>query len=86
MATEIIATGTGIATSANVVIGAGESLTVGLKGLAGDQPANVRIELYDGATYVLVGRLDMSERATVIAAAGTYRFIRVTGTCGVFSG
>lgn len=86
MATEILATGTGDATSSDVVVGAGATLTVGLKGVTGDRPPHVRIELYDGAAYVDVGKLDESNQFTVIAAAGTYRFVRATGTCGVFSG
>lgn len=86
MATEILATGTGSATSSGVVIAAGGSLTVALKGLSGDQPALVKIELYDGAAYQYVGKLTTEVRAQVITGAGTYRFVRVTGTCGVFSG
>lgn len=86
MAIEIIATGSGAATSSDVVLADGATLTVGLKGLSGDQPALVNIELYDGAAYQRIGRLDSNDRALVIAAPGTYRFVRSTGTCGVFSG
>ena len=86
MATEIIATGTGSATSSDVVVADGSTVTVALKGLSGDQPALVTIELYDGATYQRIGKLSSNERALVIAAPGTYRFVRMTGTCGVFSG
>lgn len=87
MATEIIADGSESGTtSSDVIVGAGASLTVGLKNITGDQPCLVNIELYDGATYVRVGKLTRDESALVIAAAGTYRFVRSTGTCGVFSG
>jgi hypothetical protein len=84
MATEILATGSTDATSSDVAVTT--ALTVALKGLSGDAPANVRIELYDGAAYQLVGALTSSSRAQVITGPGTYRFVRTTGTCGVFSG
>jgi hypothetical protein len=84
MATEILATGTGALTSSDVVVTS--ALTVALKGLSGDQPALVRIELYDGAAYQYVGRLTSDQRSQVITGPGTYRFIRASGTCGVFSG
>lgn len=86
MASEIIATGTGSATSSDVVVGAGESLAVGLKGLPAGTFASVRVELYDGAAYQYAGSLDSDTRLRVISAPGTYRFIRTAGTCGVFSG
>ena len=82
MATEILATGTGAANSADIVIT--EATTVALKGA--DASSHVSIKLKDDAAgYNVVGELSIEEGAKVIAAPGTYRFSRTAGTCGVFS-
>lgn len=86
MATEILSTGSGSATSSDVVVASGSVLTIGLKGISGDQPVLVKVELYNGSTYEYVEKLTSEVRALAITAPGTYRFARVTGTCGVFSG
>jgi hypothetical protein len=86
MATEILATGSTAADSADVVVAAGTPVTVGLKGVA-DGQARVLISLYDGAAYNVVGELRSHSSSTQITAPGTYRFSRVAGaTCGVYSG
>ncbi|TCP87282.1 hypothetical protein C8J31_105144 [Rhizobium sp. PP-CC-2G-626] len=85
MATQLLATGSTAANSADVVVASGSSLTVGLKGA--DALAQVFISLKDDAGgYQRVGSLSGLEAATCISAPGTYRFSRVAGgTCGVFS-
>ena len=92
MATQILAIGDTDASSGDVVIDAGEQLTVCLKD--GDAPyiaaaARVLILLKDdGGAYFHVGELNGAmQRAVVLQGAGTYRFDRIAGgSCGVFSG
>lgn len=86
MPAEIIATGSTTQTSADIVVTAGTSLIVALKDVSSERAPHVRIELFDGVTYNLIGRLNDIDSALVINAPGTYRFIRTSGTCGVFSG
>lgn len=87
MPTQILATASTAADSADVVVGEGESLTVSLKGI-GDTTARVTIELKDDqGGYNRVGELTAINPATLIIAPGTYRFSRPAGvSCGVFSG
>lgn len=94
MPTQILAVAAGDADSADVVIAAGDTLTVALKDGAGPRVGElepnmmVRIMLKDDAgQYFQVGALTATEPAKVIQGAGTYRFTRVSGgLCGVFSG
>ncbi len=96
MATELLAVGTTAADSADVVVAAGDQLTVSLKDAAGPLVGNgalVYIQLKDDAAeYFTVDMLYVDtfgarKSAVVIAAAGTYRFSRLAGvSCGVFSG
>ncbi|SES47255.1 hypothetical protein [Rhizobium sp. NFR03] len=85
MATQLLATGSTAANSADVVVASGSSLTVALKGV--DERALVFIYLKDDAGgYQRVGSLSGAKSATCITAPGTYRFSReIGGTCGVFS-
>lgn len=87
MPTQILATASTAANSADIVVADGASLTVGLKGVA-DTKARVLIFLKDdGGGYNGVGELSALRPATVIAAPGTFRFTRIAGAaCGVFSG
>lgn len=86
MATQILATASTAADSADVTVAAGTPVTVGLKGVV-DANAAVIISLKDdAATYNVVGRLTSDVPSLMISAPGTYRFSRVAGaTCGVFS-
>jgi hypothetical protein len=91
MATEILAVGTTAADSSDVVVAAGEQLTVALKDAAGPMVlggALVHILLKDDdGAYFRVDQLSSVKPALMIVAPGTYRFSRVAGTsCGVFSG
>ncbi|MBR0962240.1 hypothetical protein [Bradyrhizobium japonicum] len=92
MPTEILATGTGAANSADVVIAAGSSLTVCLKDAAGPDVgkyASVDILLKaDTGEYFKVDNINTDKPALLIQAPGTYRFSRLAGStsCGVFSG
>ncbi|MDX8495882.1 hypothetical protein RFN29_30520 [Mesorhizobium sp. VK22B] len=87
MATQILATGSTQADSADVTVAAGAPITVGLKGVT-DQNAIVLISLKDDAAAYnqTGGRLTSGEPVLMISAPGTYRFSRVAGAaCGVFS-
>ena len=85
MGTQILATGSTAASSADVVVT--DALAVALKGEVGME-SFVYIELKDDAgAYNVVGSLTSHSPATIIVTAGTYRFTRRAGaTCGVFSG
>lgn len=86
MATELLATGTTAANSADLVVASGSMVTVGIKGVV-DATARVRILLKDdGGGYTDVADLNSFRPAIEIVAPGTYRFTRVAGgACGVFS-
>jgi hypothetical protein len=86
MATELLATGSTAANSADLVVASGSMVTVALKGVV-DATARVRILLKDDtAAYSDVAELNSFRPATEIVAPGTYRFTRVAGgACGVFS-
>lgn len=90
MAVEILAVGTTAASSADVIVASGESLTVCLKDAEGPSIgsyARVQIQLKaDSGQYFTIDTLSQAKLAVVIQAAGTYRFARSAGTpCGVFS-
>jgi len=90
MATQILAVADTAATSSDVVVAEGEQLTVALKAATGTRVlpnAAVEIQLKDDAgEYFLIETLQGTKTATVIIAAGTYRFVRNAGVvCGVFS-
>ena len=86
MPTQLLATGSTAADSADLPVTAGSPVTVGIKGTV-DAQARVRITLKDDAGgYTDVGELTPFRPALAISAPGTYRFTRVAGsTCGVFS-
>lgn len=92
MPTEILATASTAANSADVVVSAGTPLTVCLKDAAGPdvtQYAAVDILLKgDNGEYFKVDSLSAKDKpALMIVAPGTYRFSRIAGvSCGVFSG
>ena len=86
MATQILATGTGPADSADVTVASGATLGVSLKDAGFG--CEVRIFLKDdGSAYRHIGNLlnKPNESSTTLTAPGVYRFSRVSGTCGVFS-
>lgn len=87
MATQLIATASTAADSADVVVTAGSPVTVSLKGVTGAE-ARVVISLKDDAgAYGVIGQLTTSQPSAVLAGPGTYRLSRIAGaTCGVFSG
>jgi hypothetical protein len=89
--TTILAAGTTEATSADIVIAAGATTTVGIFGAAGALlPGGTRLAVMQatpGADNV-VKYLDGAERATVLSGPGTFRVKRppLTGDAfGVFS-
>lgn len=77
MASELIATAAGSATSSDIVVGAGSTATIFLKDADGGQmpkDAKVAIEIKDsGGVYNTIGWLTAEEPAKVISGAGTYR-------------
>ncbi|MEY9466302.1 hypothetical protein ABH973_006715 [Bradyrhizobium ottawaense] len=91
MPTQILATNTTAADSADVVVAAGTPLTVCLKDAAGALVgAGARVDILlkdDAGQYFLVDSLSSQKLAVVITGPGTYRFSRPAGvSCGVFSG
>jgi hypothetical protein len=75
--------------SSDVEIAAGSQLTVCLKGAGGviDENSLVSILLKDDVgDYVHVDSLSKDKESKVLIGAGTYRFTRNRGMCGVFSG
>lgn len=89
MPTQILAAGVTAANSSDVVVSAGDELTVALKGettlvLPGNGVVDVQLK-DDGGKYFTVDVLKPS-RPALILGAGTYRFARrAGGSCGVFS-
>lgn len=85
-ASELLAAGSTAVSSLDLVVEAGEVVTVALK--AADWGAEVVIELKDdGGGYNNIGMLSTFDprRVVAITAPGTYRFTRQPGkTCGVF--
>lgn len=91
MPAQILAIGTTDASSGDIVVAAGASLTVCLKDAAGPivgGGARVQIQLKaDSGEYFTIDALSQAKPAVNIVAAGTYRFTRKAGiSCGVFSG
>lgn len=89
MPTEILAVAATQADSSDVVVAAGDELTVAIKDAnppAVDPNALVDVQLKDDdSNYFNVDLLD-SSRPALILGAGTYRFSRrAGGSCGVFS-
>lgn len=89
--TSILAPGSTAATSTDIAVAAGESVTVGIYAATGDPvPTGARFTVMQdtpGADNV-VARLDNYARTTVLAGPGTYRVKRTayTGTSfGVFT-
>ncbi len=83
MATELIASGSTAANSADIVVAGGEAVTVFLKDMDGFSVANIQIKDSDGG-YNNIGALGPSDPAKMIAAPGTYRISRpVNSDCGV---
>lgn len=86
MATELIASGSTAATSADIVVADGESVTIALKNMNGFPTAQIQLK-DSAAAYHDVGALGPSDSAKVIIAPGTYRIFRPEGSvCGVFRG
>lgn len=87
MATELLATASTAANSADIVVAAGTPVIVMMKDQTGAD-ARIRILLKDeDAAYWDVGELTPARPALGLSIAGTYRLTRVAGaTCGAFSG
>jgi hypothetical protein len=88
-ASELLAIGSTAAASGDVTVASGDQLTVCLKDAAGPNVGAVRVDLQlkdDAGQYFTVTTLTSAKPAMVIVGAGVYRFSRVAGTCGVFSG
>ncbi len=89
MASEILAIGSTPANSGDVVIADGDQLTVCLKAAAGPNVGAARVAAQlkdDAAAYFTIATLNSAHPAVVIVGAGTYRFSRIAGAVGVFSG
>jgi hypothetical protein len=90
MASEILPIAATAGASADIVVAANSSLTVGLKFAGPANNGRVMIELKsDTGDYFAVDELAGPGRAAVmIVAPGTYRFVRVVNgaSVGVFSG
>ena len=92
MSTEILAIDSTEASSSDIVVAPGDTLTVALKGNTGSRVNGglIKIQLKaDDNKYYDVGELfgGVGKTGAVIDAAGTYRFTRLNGhvSCGVFS-
>lgn len=89
MATQLLAVGAAAANSGDLVIDAGEAVTVCLTNGAASiaWEAQVLIQLKDHAgNYIRVAELTGAVPSLMIQAPGTYRFARLPGvSCGVFS-
>ncbi len=77
---ELIATGTTLANSADVVVAAGTPATVFLKDATGqsvDAGANALIQIKSaGGEYFDIGALTSKEPALAITSPGTFRIVR----------
>lgn len=89
MPTEILAVGETQANSSDVVVDAGDQLTVALKDAAPPTVANnalVDVQLKDDDNNYFNADIMDSSRPALVIGAGTWRFSRrVGGSCGVFS-
>lgn len=89
--TSILATGNTAATSTDIVVAAGEAVTVGIYADTGGRlPIGVQFLVAQDTPGAdnLIERLDNSKSATVLAAPGTYRVHRPVYTgheFGVFT-
>lgn len=84
--TTILSPGTTAAASTAITVGAGESVTVGIYTTAGRLPANVGFTVTQttpGGGNV-IARLTNADRATVLAAPGTYEVQRPAYTGDAF--
>jgi hypothetical protein len=84
MATELLATGTAAADSADVVVTAGTPVTIYLKkgsdgAVSASARATVKIKS-SGGTYHEIGALTGQYQALVIDGPGTYRISRETAS------
>lgn len=89
MPSEILAIGSSPASSGDVTVDAGDSLTVCLKDVDGPVIGATRVEVRlkdDDGQYFTIATLNGARPALVICGAGTYQFSRIAGTSGVFSG
>lgn len=88
-AAELLAIGTTVADSGDVTVAAGDTLTVALKGPSAPAVGRARVDIQikdDEAEYWRIGYLNEGNPTVVIIGAGIYRFHRVSGNVGVFSG
>lgn len=86
-AASLLATGSTDATTSDIVLAAGDAITIGLKGDTSPVQADISIK-DDGGNWIVIGQLKSAprERAVAITSPGTYRVSRSGGqTFGVYS-
>lgn len=80
MQISILAPGTTVASSADVVVAAGEAVTIGLYVAAGTVPSNANFTLFQKTPGADVHLADLAPReSVVISGAGTYYVKRLQG-------
>ena len=84
-AASIITTGSGAATSADVVVTS--TVAFALKNFASDAIVDVYLK-DDAGAYHRIGSITSDNPSKQISAPGTYQFVRParSGSCGLFSG
>lgn len=87
MPTQIIASGSTAASSADLTMVAGTPITVSLKDVV-DGNARVVLEIKsDAGAYNVISELTSHLQTGIITGPGVYRVSRIAGgTCGVFTG
>lgn len=84
--TQLLAVGTGAATSADVTIAEGGSSTLVLKGTNGVIPLLARVHVQakgDDSIYYTVATLDHATRSFSVSAKGVYRVSRAASSQAV---
>lgn len=84
--TQLLAIGTGAATSSDLTIAEGGSSVLVLKGTNGVIPLNARVHIQakgDDNVYYTVATLDAATRSHVINAKGVYRVSRAASSAAV---
>lgn len=86
MATEILAVGSTVGqASADIEVGAGEVVTLGIKSPNDYLFVEIAVQVKDDAgAYWTIGNMGPGNPGAVISSPGTYRCVRSLGTCGVF--
>lgn len=86
MATQILATDDTEATSTEINVASGETVTIGIKGATAGASLDVEIESDEGwVKFDSLANVN-GQMVKVIAGPGNYRLVRAAGvTCGAFS-